>query len=46
MDRTSWTVAAGGSTVEVALDQGRVVAGDRSRSFAELELELKKRCAE
>ena len=39
--RRSWTVEAGRSTVEVALDQGRVVAGDKTQTFAELELELK-----
>lgn len=41
VDRTTWTVTAGQSTVEVALDQGRVVAGGKSCDFAELELELK-----
>lgn len=41
VDRTSWTVSAGRSTVEIALDEGHVVAGRKSQGFAELELELK-----
>jgi triphosphatase len=34
-------VSAGASTVELALDQGRIVAGERSVPVCELELELK-----
>jgi inorganic triphosphatase YgiF len=40
--RTRWTVRnRDGSVVEVALDQGQIVAGEHSASLCELELELK-----
>ena len=40
-DRTSWLVRRrDGSVVEVALDVGQIVAGDKSAPFCELELEL------
>lgn len=40
-DRTSWTVRRrDGSVVEVALDIGQIVTGDRSAPICELELEL------
>lgn len=41
VDRTVWRVRSGGADVEIALDEGRVNAGDKSLPFAELELELK-----
>ena len=40
--RLSRAVRKGSSTVEIALDTGRVCAGDRSAPVNELELELKK----
>lgn len=40
--RLSQTVRHGESQVEIALDEGRVVAGDRSVPLRELELELKR----
>lgn len=39
--RTSWLVSYENSTIEVVLDQGLVVAGDRAEPILELELELK-----
>ena len=41
VDRSVWQVTHEGSRIEVALDQGRVVAGRRSQPLTELELELK-----
>jgi inorganic triphosphatase YgiF len=41
VDRTVWRVRSGGADVEVALDEGRVSAGDKMLPFAELEIELK-----
>ena len=41
IDRTVWRLSQGSSVVEVALDEGRVVAGDRTSPIAEVELELK-----
>ncbi len=41
-ERTSWLVRRrGGSVVEVALDIGQIVAGDKHTPICELELELK-----
>lgn len=40
--RSTWNLrAADGSRVEVALDQGEILAGKRSQSLCEVELELK-----
>ena len=39
--RLSCSVRQGESEVEIALDQGRIVAGDRSEPVRELEIELK-----
>ena len=40
-ERTSWTVRQrGGSVVEVSLDIGQIVAGEKSAPLCELELEL------
>jgi triphosphatase len=41
IERRVRVVSTGASTVEFALDQGRIVAGGRSVSVCELELELK-----
>jgi triphosphatase len=41
VERTTWNVRSRGAEVEVALDEGRVVANGQRHSFAELELELK-----
>ena len=41
VERRVWQVAHEGSRIEVALDQGRVVAGRKSQPLVELELELK-----
>lgn len=38
--RTAWTLAHGGSTIEVALDRGRLVADGRRETISELEMEL------
>ncbi len=39
--RDVWIVAHSGATVEVALDRGRIIAGERSEALLELELELR-----
>jgi triphosphatase len=39
--RSTWQIARGGSTIEAALDQGRVRAADEQEALLELELELK-----
>lgn len=40
-ERTRWTVRLrGGATIEVALDRGLIVAGERAAPICELELEL------
>lgn len=40
--RTCWTLAPQeGSVIEVALDRGKIVAGERSETICELELELR-----
>lgn len=41
VDRHIWDIHEGGAIIEVALDRGDVVAGDRRSSICELELELK-----
>lgn len=38
--RTAWTLNHGASTIEVALDRGRLTAGDRREPISELEMEL------
>jgi inorganic triphosphatase YgiF len=40
--RTSYTFGGNGSQVEVALDEGRVVAGRRTAPICEVEIELKR----
>ncbi|MFC0268063.1 CYTH domain-containing protein [Kushneria aurantia] len=40
-DRRSWQVAFKSSHIELALDEGEIVAGERRTSIFELELELK-----
>lgn len=42
IDRTTWRIEANGAAIEVALDEGEVVADGASRPIAELELELKR----
>lgn len=42
VERTTWTVEADGSEIEVALDEGRIAADGSARMIAELELELKR----
>ena len=39
--RKTYLVASGASEIEVAIDQGEVVSGERRRPISELELELK-----
>lgn len=41
VERLVWTVLHEGATVEVALDRGRVTAGERAAAICEIELELK-----
>jgi inorganic triphosphatase YgiF len=41
VERRTWMVQDGDATIEVAFDQGRVVADDRHRPICEAELELK-----
>jgi inorganic triphosphatase YgiF len=41
ISRTVWRVACDGATVEAAIDQGRIRAGQREVPVSELELELK-----
>ncbi|HTO78219.1 MAG TPA: CYTH domain-containing protein [Methylocystis sp.] len=40
VDRKTWDVAAGGSRIEVALDQGKLEAEGRQKQICEAELEL------
>jgi triphosphatase len=42
VDRTTWRFTQAGSEIEVALDEGWVVADGSTRPIAELELELKR----
>jgi inorganic triphosphatase YgiF len=39
--RRVWNIDESGSTIEVALDQGKVVSGERATSICEAEIELK-----
>ena len=41
VERQRWIVAASGAEIEVVVDLGEVIAGDRRQSIAEVELELK-----
>lgn len=41
VDRTTWRITAEGSEIEVAMDEGRVMAGRFESPIAEIELELK-----
>jgi inorganic triphosphatase YgiF len=38
--RTSWPIEVGGSRIQIDFDEGRIEAGGRTQTFAELELEL------
>jgi len=38
--RTTWQIVYNATRLEVALDEGQIVAGDRSRPISEVELEL------
>ena len=40
--RTTWLVDRGSSQIEVILDEGEVVSGDRQEPISEIELELKR----
>src|SRR3546814_20934933 len=39
--RRTWIVSEGGATIELVLDRGEAVAGDRKSPICEIELELK-----
>ena len=39
--RRTWTVTEGGSEIEIVLDRGKIVAGERETPICELELEQK-----
>lgn len=41
VERTTWLVAEGGSSIEVVVDEGTVAAGDATAPLTEVELELK-----
>jgi inorganic triphosphatase YgiF len=41
VERICWSVLRDGADIEVALDRGAVIAGERRQSFCEIELELK-----
>ncbi|MBZ9559463.1 MULTISPECIES: CYTH domain-containing protein [unclassified Modicisalibacter] len=41
-ERTSWLLESGEASVEVALDRGEILAGERRAAIDELELELKR----
>lgn len=41
IERRIWNLRAGGARIELALDRGEVVAGDRRSPICEVELELK-----
>jgi len=41
IDRQTWTVDEGGAAIELVLDRGEVVAGERRSPVCEIELELK-----
>lgn len=40
-ERRTWIIDESGATIELALDRGEVVCGDRRSPFCEIELELK-----
>ena len=42
VERQEVTLTSGQSTIEIAVDRGRILAGSRSETIAEVELELKK----
>lgn len=42
VDRTTWLLRRDGTTIELILDVGEVVSGDRSEPVCEIELELKR----
>jgi inorganic triphosphatase YgiF len=46
IDRTTWQIKTDQSAIEIALDQGEVVANGTGRPISELELELKRGSAE
>ena len=41
IDRQTWNIDEGGTAIELVLDRGEVVAGDRRSPVCEIELELK-----
>lgn len=41
VERRTWDIQTGGALIEMVLDRGAVVAGDRRSSICEIELELK-----
>lgn len=41
IDRQSWVIDEGGATIELVLDRGEVVVGERRSPVCEIELELK-----
>src|SRR3546814_19293009 len=41
MERRTWIISEGGATIELVLDSGEVVAGERTSPICEIELELK-----
>lgn len=41
IERRSWIISQGDTTIELVLDRGEVVAGERRSSICEIELELK-----
>jgi triphosphatase len=41
VERRAWDINEGGAVIELVLDRGEVVAGDRRSTFCEAELELK-----
>jgi len=42
VQRTTWTLRRGRASIELILDEGEVVSGDRREPICEIELELKK----
>ena len=41
IDRQSWVIDEGGATIELVLDRGEIVVGERRSPVCEIELELK-----
>src|SRR3546814_16241328 len=41
IERRTWIISEGGATIELVLDSGEVVAGERTSPICEIELELK-----